>query len=172
MLENAFIALIDLIKALFLFIVPTIIFSSLGVLIKRTIQKKFSLDFLKSVLIASFLVFFFLLLFLYFTPWLRGLASENIGIRPEFAKATPFEAFRFFVLSILRILVVSIVLTLFVLPFIFIGALIMDSLKNKIKNYLINFGLANIIVLLLFLVVWLYFMPWLLIAFLYMIYFA
>lgn len=165
-------AILEFFKAVFIFLLPSIILVFIGILLKRFIEKKLKLDFLKASFFACFLLYFIILLFLYFVPWYQGLLSETIGVRPDFAKPTTFELIRFFLFSTLKMLFVSLVFAVISLPFILFGAFLMDSFKRKIKNYFLNFIISLFIVLLVFIVLWLSLFDWLPLALLYFIYFS
>jgi len=149
-----------------------IIGSFVGLKLKGFLQKKFNLSFVVSVIASMTIIFFIILFFLYFSNWYSALLEENLGYRPDFATPSTIDIILFFVFSLIRVILLSVLFSLILLPFAFIGSVLMPIIKEKINNELASFVIANALLFALGLFIVLFLLPWIPLAMLYLIFFA
>ena len=111
-----------------------IIGSFVGLKLKGFLQKKFNLSFVVSVIASMTIIFFIILFFLYFSNWYSALLEENLGYRPDFATPSTIDIILFFVFSLIRVILLSVLFSLILLPFAFIGSVLMPIIKESYEN--------------------------------------
>jgi hypothetical protein len=150
-----FFSLIDLIKGTILnFLVP-FVFVLIGIFLKRKIGKKFNLNWIFSSLISVYVLISFILLFAYFVPLFFSFSETLIGLPPAGLGVTELDFFLSLVFHFFRLLLVGVIFSFIVIPFIFLGSIVFELIEKKFKmHYLINLVLSVFVCLFVFFALW------------------
>ncbi|MDD5163658.1 MAG: hypothetical protein PHD95_05635 [Candidatus ainarchaeum sp.] len=152
--------IIDLLRIALIIAIPLFLVSIPALFFKNWLVKKFSLNWIQSALIATYLAVTIILIFLYVFPYYLGFSESILAkqIPPGMLAITPADIAVAIFLTILKILVNALILTIIVLPLEFFAEFASDKLKEKkfpqlAKNFVIAYCtglLVTIIILFVF----------------------
>ncbi len=155
-----FFSLIDLFKGtVFNFPIP-FVFVLIGVFVRRFLSKKFNLSWFWSSLFSTYFLILFLLLLAYFVPVFFGFSESMVGLPPPGLGVTVFDFFLSLVFHFFRLMLVGVVFSFIVMPFVFFGSIVFDLFKSKFKtHFLINLVLSVFVSLFVFFMLWIFALP-------------
>ncbi len=164
--------IMDLLRIALIISIPLFLASIPALLFKNWLAKKFSLSWIQSALITTYLAVTIILIFLYLFPYYLGFSESILAkqIPPSMLAITPADIAVAIFLTILKILVNALILTIILLPLEFFAEFASDKLKEKkfpqlAKNFVIAYCtglLATIIILFVF--------PWIISGIVFLLY--
>jgi len=159
--------------AFFLSVLVFVLFLVAYFFSKEVLEKKFNFSWMQKAFFSSFFVFVLLLLVVFVWPVIDAFLSVDVGVLPDPLKMTLSEFFYLAAYLLIKLVVLSLVFSVFVLPLAFVGAFAFDFFSEKFKwNKFINFFLAVFVATSLALFVVLFLMPWIVSGALYLVYFS
>ncbi len=173
LLSNALVSLFILLWNALLFAIPVFLAVWLvgrGLLV--FFQKRWHRSWIQSAFLASYGMFFVVLIIAFFGPVWQASRDSAIGLLPESIAPTPTDLLGQFVFGLARILLISAFFALLSLPLVFVGEFFKDALKERIRNAAFRVFLAVWMVLLIALVIALFLIPWVIPGLLYLVYWA
>ncbi len=153
MVFQLFLGVLDFLILAFILSVVLLVLSKIFFPVRKKIEEKFSLDWLKSSIITNFLIIFFVILVFYLYFFLIAGFSAS-PTEPELAYDF-FETSLMLALGAIRILFVSIILSLVVLFFEILSSFVVDQQEEKkyspiLKNFFGIFVSSMVFLFLLF----------------------
>ncbi|MDO8537661.1 MAG: hypothetical protein Q7S21_02145 [archaeon] len=132
-------AVFGFLRGIFLISIVIFLLSLVGVKLFNYLRKRHEFSWFKAVLLASFLEIFVLTAIVYFFPAYLGYSQQSYGILPPELQPTLIENLLFFAGIFLRVIIVSIVLSIFLLPLEFVGSYVFEKLNQKLPYFLRQF---------------------------------
>lgn len=165
---------IDLIKGSLILSIPIFVVLYILNYIRKKIAGRFSLSWIISCLIISFLSFFIFLLLIYFLPTLQSMAEHELGIIPKYLMPPVEDWAGFYFTKIMKLLFVAAIFTLLSLPFVLLGSLVENIILSRFKKLhkAIAFFLAVFAITLILSALILYVFYWVPIGMIHLIYFS
>ncbi|MEK6972425.1 MAG: hypothetical protein AABW72_00055 [archaeon] len=170
LLNSAF----DLIKGSLILSIPIFVVLYILNYIRKKIASRFSLNWIISCLIITFISFFIFLLLIYFLPTFQSMAEHQLGVIPKYLMPAFDDWAGFYFTKIMKLLFVAVIFTLLSLPFALLGSLVENILLSKFKkmNKAVAFFLAVFAITLLLSALVLYVFYWIPIGMIHLIYFS
>lgn len=166
-------SLVDLIKGSFLLSIIVFALVLIGIFIQRKLIKRFKLSWIKSSLISTFIIVLIFVFAMYVFPLAVGFSQHDPGILPEGFEMTAGEYLFLIGTALFKILSLSFILTVFLLPLQFVGLFAMDFLKKKYSlPFLANVFFAVFCSTLVGAFIVIYLFPWIPTGIVYLLYFA
>lgn len=164
----------DFFKGAFLISVIVFFLFLIGYFFSKKFIEKFNLSWVQKSFVSSFFVFVLLLLVFFVWPVLEAFLTVDLGVIPEVYKMTLFEFFYLIFSLLIKLVIVSLIFSVFVLPLIFVGAFAFDFFSKKFNslNKFINFFFACFAATALGLFIVLFLIPWVVPGVFYLLYFA
>ncbi len=163
----------DFLRGAFLISILTFVLFLLGYFFSKKFLERFNLSWVKKAFISSFFVFVVLLLFVFVWPVIEAFLVVDLGVIPEEFRMTLAEFFYLVFSLLIKMLVVALIFSIFVLPLLFVGVFVFEFLSKKFFwNKFINFFLASFAVTAFGLFIVLFLIPWVIPGAVYLIYFA
>lgn len=167
----------DLVRGTLLLSIACFIVFILAQPLYKKISEKLEWKWLKASLLTSFIAMLVIVSIAYFVPF---LASPKPVFSETELMPTTIELIGFSLLQIARVILVSLVLSLMLMPFALLSALANDYLSSrqpKKKKSLasrkwLNYFISILISSLIFLIIVLWLVPWAVSGLLYFIFFA
>ncbi len=146
----------------------------IGYFFSKKFIEKFNLTWIQKSFISTFFVFVLLLLVFFVWPVIEAFLRVDVGIVPEVYKMTLPEFLYLFFSVLIKLIIVSLIFSIFVLPLIFVGAFAFDFFSKKFNslNKFINFFFACFMATALGLFIVLFLIPWVVPGVFYLLYFA
>ena len=132
---NIIFSLLDLLKGGFVFslvLFPLVFVGSY--LREKVFEKRFS--WMTSCLLSSFALAFAIFLLAYFSPYVSAIPKESLGIKPPELDVGFFGVVKLIAFGLFKILIVSLFFAFASVPFIVLGAIVVEYLtKHKFNKY-------------------------------------
>jgi hypothetical protein len=176
MAENFFLQLfysaLDFLWGSFVVSLVVFLFALLALIVRRKIAKRFNLSWVKSTVIVLFVLLFCTVFSVYFFPWSQTLNVPRQSVPQEFEDSLQSQVGFLFVV-LLRLLIVSFVLTLLVFPSVLVGSFLLEWFSTKTRlPFVARFFAATFISTALVSYVLLFLAPFILPGVLFMIFFG
>ncbi|MBU1120465.1 hypothetical protein KJ660_01160 [Candidatus Micrarchaeota archaeon] len=166
-------SLLDLIKGSFLLSIIVFALVLIGIFIQRKLIKKFKLSWIKSSLISTFIIVFIFVFAMYVFPLALGFSGTDPGILPQGFEMTATEYLFLIGMALFKVILLSFILTVFLLPLQFVGLFAMDFLKKKYSlPFIANVFFAVFCSTLVGSFIVIYLFPWIPTGIVYLLYFA
>ena len=174
---GAILALIDLLRITLITAIPAFLIALAGEQLHLRLSKRFSLSWAKSTAISTYLIVTLLIMVLYLVPLYIGFSESPLtGIpTPEVFQVGLLETVVAGVIILLRLLVIGILFTLLLLPFLFFSSYALEKSRERLAKRipgLVHKFVATFATALLAWIVLLFVFPWALGGLLYLLYFA
>lgn len=134
MVENflleLFLSIVDFLKGSFIYSIPVFLFTMVAIVAQRLIVKRFKLSWVSSTILVTFFMVLSLVTALYLLPIIRAFQEPSYTLPPELEPLLEEKVYSF-LLQAVRILAVSVVLSLILLPLELMGAFVFDWLSKK-----------------------------------------
>ena len=138
LLGNIVFSFVDLVRQTILLGIPVFILAFIGKKIHASFSKDHS--WLKATVFSTYILFFVLIMLVYFVPFFLGRADFNQGAVPETLGPSFIDELLRFIVAVLRVGIVSAMLSALVLPFIFLGTAISESVQKRTPNKIVSFA--------------------------------
>ncbi|MDD5148821.1 MAG: hypothetical protein PHH08_05150 [Candidatus ainarchaeum sp.] len=125
--------IIDLLRIALILAVPLFLASIPVFFFKNRVSKKFSLNWIQSAVLTTYVAVTIILIFLYLWPYCLGFAESIVAHQtpPSMLAMTPADLALAVIFTILKILSSALVLTILLLPLEFFAEFVSDRLKEK-----------------------------------------
>lgn len=143
-----------------------------GKRLHRFFQERFRLSWIQSAWLASYALFFVVLIIAFFVPIWQATTQSATGIAPEGIAVTGIELAAKYLFGLLRLLVLSAFFALLALPLIFIAELFKDWLQPWTSNPWLPSFIATWLTVFLTLAIVLFWLPWVVSGLIYLVYWA
>ena len=173
LLSNALVSLFSLLWSALLFAIP--VFLAVWLVGKGLLvffQKHWHRSWIQSAFLASYGMFFVVLIIAFFWPVWQASRDSAFGLLPEAIAPTPTDLLGQFVFGLARILLISVFFALLSLPLIFVGEFFKDALKERVRNPPFRVFLAVWLVMVIALAIAFFLIPWVIPGLLYLVYWA
>lgn len=134
MAENFFLELllsvIDFLRGAFIYSLPVFLFTMVAVVARRLAAKRFKLSWITSTMLVTFFMTLSLVTALYLSPIIQAFQEPSYTLPPELEPSILEKAY-FVFLQAVRLLAVSVVLSLLLLPLELVGSFFFDWLSKK-----------------------------------------
>jgi hypothetical protein len=164
--------IIDLLRIALIISIPLFLAAIPALFLKNKLAKKFSLNWIQSALITTYLAVTIILIFLYLVPYYLGFLESILAKQtpPAILALTPLDLAAAVLLTIIKIVISAIILTIIVFPLEFFAEFVSDKLKEKkIPRLAKNFVIAYCTSLLVTIII-LFVFPWILNGIIFLIY--
>jgi hypothetical protein len=159
-LLNLILSIVDLFKGSFPFAIFFFLLALAGWELRAYLQKRFKTSWIAGTLAVTFLFSFIFVCIAYVAPFFISLPASHLGIVPQPLLPEPAELLSFIVLAAFKIVVVSLFLALFALPFILLSSYICSVVeKHKFNRYFALFVASYLTSILAFALL-LYYLRW------------
>lgn len=132
-LEVILSAVVGLLFGSLLFSVPAFFLVLLGGFLRKKLAKAYSLSWIISSLIVVFFFSFLLIVFVYFFPIVSSIPEQTIGELPSVLMPSDSEWFLFWFYISVKILSVSLIVSVLLIPFVLLGSFLLDLVKANKK---------------------------------------
>lgn len=122
-----------LIQGSFILAIPLFFILLLGLFIKKKLSEAFAMNWLMSSFIVTFIFSLAFVCFIYFYPIIISIPQQTIGNIPSALQPTTAEWFGFWFYIFAKLLAVSLIISLILMPFILIGSFLLEKF-NSIKS--------------------------------------
>ncbi|MDO8625577.1 MAG: hypothetical protein Q7R47_05820, partial [Candidatus Diapherotrites archaeon] len=155
--ENLLFSFIDLVRQTLLLGIPVLFLAWTGRYVFRRMTK--TQNWLVSALLATYTIVFALIIIAYFGPYLLGASDFAQGPVPQALAPTTMDLLFTYIGAILRVALISVALTLLLLPLEFAATAISDVLKPHLAHAGARFILTTLATILLALFLVLFLLP-------------
>lgn len=134
MAENFFLELLlsmlAFLRGVFIYSIPVFLFTMVAAIARRMTARRFKLSWIASTAIATFFMMLSLTTALYLSPIIQAFQEPSYTLPPELEPTLSEKAY-FVALQTIRLLAVSVVLSLLLLPLELLGSFVFDALSKK-----------------------------------------
>jgi len=167
-------SIFDLLKGSFILSIPLFVVLYILNIIRKKFADRFSLSWIISCLIITFLSYFIFLLVIYFLPTFQSMAEHDLGVIPKYLIPPMEDWLGFYVTKIVKLIFVAAIFTVLSLPFLILGSLIETITQAKFKKMhkAISFFAAVFAMTTLLAALILYIFYWIPLGIIHLIYFS
>ncbi|HLC78914.1 MAG TPA: hypothetical protein VJG83_00655 [archaeon] len=133
-LENFVFSILNLLKGSLSIVLPIFILAFIGKWLNAKIRKATKWSFIVTALLSTFALLWVLILIAYFYPILTSLQESGIGQVPSVFAPTLGELATSYAYGLFKVTISSLVISLILLPFEFIGLFVFESLHSRFKK--------------------------------------
>jgi predicted lysophospholipase L1 biosynthesis ABC-type transport system permease subunit len=172
-LATALFSLLSLLWSALLFAIP--VFLAVWFLGRRLVvffQKRWHRSWIQSVFLASYAMFFVVLIIAFFVPVWQATRDSAVGIVPAGIAPSFFDLLGRFFFGLVRVLALSAFFSLLALPLVFVGELFKEWFSKRVRSAPVCFFAAVWLAMALVLAIVLFLLPWVVPGLLYLIYWA
>ena len=134
-IENLVFSLIDLLKGSIVVAVPLIIFLLIGKWLGKKVAAKTKRSWTVNAMITTFIISWSVVLLMYFAPYIFALQELSIGEVPSFFSPAPASLLLSFVYGLVKVSLVSALLSILLLPLELIGLFVFESISKRFPKY-------------------------------------
>lgn len=172
-LANALVSAVTLLWSALVLAIPVFLAVWLvGRRLSGFFQNRWHRSWIQSAWLASYGMFFVVLIIAFFVPVWQATRDSSIGVPPEEIRLTLAEQVAQYSYGLGRLLVLSAFFALLALPLVFVGEFFKDALKERIRNSAVRVFAAIWLAMILALFVALFLLSWVVPGLLYLIYWA
>lgn len=172
-LGNLVVSIASLLGNSFLYAIPVFLAVWLvGRPLHAFFQKRWKRSWIQSAWLASYGMFFVVLIIAFFFPVWEANRDSTTGIPPPEIRLTLTDMAGQFVFGLVRVILAAGLLALLVLPLLFVGALIKDLIQKRLRSRFLCIFFGVWATVLLALTVVLFLVPWVVPGLLYLLYWA
>lgn len=172
---DAFSILFGIIDLLFIALklaIPVFLVSLAALWLKKKLSERYSLSWIKSALITTYLVIFVLLVILHLYTWFSGYFESSVAMQevPGIFAITPAEILTGILFMAIKIFLTAIILTILLLPLEFFAEFVSEKIKEKKMPSLLQTFIASYCTCLLTAIIVLFVFPWIIPGVFFLIY--
>ena len=134
MAENFFIELalsmLDFLRGAFIYSIPVFLFTMVAVVARRLAAKRFKMSWITSTMLVTFFMTLSLVTALYLSPIIQAFQEPSYTLPPELESPLSEKAYSV-ALQAIRLVAVSVVLSLLLLPLELAGSFVFEWLSKK-----------------------------------------
>ncbi|MFH1390934.1 MAG: hypothetical protein ABIH20_01340 [Candidatus Diapherotrites archaeon] len=131
-LENLLFSIIGLLQGSIIVCVPVFILVLFGQELREKIEEETKKTWMTTAFIATIIMVYILLLIAYFLPFITASQEIGLGEVPSIFAPDPLTLLISFIAGVLWVGVVTIVVSLLLMPFEFVGAYIHEVVSKKL----------------------------------------
>jgi len=132
-LTNLLFSALELIKGSFLLSIPVFLLAWIGAWVQQKLTNRLHFSWVISAWGTLFILTLLLVTGVYYLPLLSLAGASPLGVIPSEFQDTFYEVMLQHVLNFVRLLVVSLILSLILMPLAFIGSFLRASLSHRFK---------------------------------------
>lgn len=148
LLANIVFSIIALLQGTLVFSVPVFVITVVAAFFGAKLQKKYELSWLQAVLSIIFIVVAVIVFAIYLYPAVTTLGQETLGIAGDVYAPNITGLIGMAILNPIRLLVVSLIISLLLLPLGFVGQFVYEKFLTKMNFYVRVFAAVFAAVLL------------------------
>ena len=173
---NSFISIVTgLLFGSFIVTIPLFLIAFAAGVLREKLAKKYSFNWLLSASIVTYVLTLIVIKLLYFFPMLFSISEQTIGKIPSVLQPTTEEWFMYWFSVAVKLLSISLVISIIFIPFILLGSLLLQALNSyeKSKNFpmLVKLFIATYVTVFVFAALFLYVFYWVIIGLIGWLYF-
>jgi len=133
-LENLVFSIFDLLKGSIIITIPIFLLLLVGQKLRKRIESETKWNWLTSAFVATLIINFILLLVAYFFPLVTALQEVSIGQIPSVFAPSVTSLLGLFVFGVIWVGIVSVILSLLLMPLEFAGLFFYEFVSKKLKK--------------------------------------
>jgi hypothetical protein len=174
---NILFGLVELLRMALITSIPCFVLAIVGERVHHWFSKRFSLSWAKSVLISTYLIVTLLIMVLYVVPLYLGFAESSLSGQPvlEELQFTFIDYGMLALLSLVKIVVSSAILSILLLPLLFFASYALEKSREIFEDKIPEIGHKFVAVYATCVLAWLvllFVFPWAIGGFVYLLYFG
>lgn len=164
--------ILELFRIAIIITIPVFLIAIAALFLRKTLSERFKLNWVKGTLLANYIVIAIIIAIAYILPYSLGFAESGLAKieMPSVLAITPAEILLVTVLSIIKILISTLIITVLVLPLEFFGSFMLEKLKERQLPELAKLFITAFATCLLATIIILFVFPWIINGIIFLVY--